>query len=452
MTETVKDKKQNNLASVIKYEGNNQTLVWKHPEEDFKLGSQLIVHESQEAIFFRDGQALDLFGPGRYTLETQQIPLLENAYKLATDEKETFHTEVYYINKSVIMNTRWGTDSKIRLFDPGSGLHLEIGACGEFNIQVADSRKLLCKLVGTTSEVEQLQLVGVDNGKGYFRALVMTQVKSYLAQTIKHQDVNILEIDAHLLALSEELKQRLNEYLQSYGLEILEFFITRINTPDDDPNFKRLKLQYAEKYLLVRQEEIKKLEAEAAAKRMEVETANLARLKIIETQGQAEAMKIKAQAEAEAYRAKAQAEALEMQMKGYTYQQETARMVGLEAMKNGLGGGGEGGNGGSLGGGLGDLANLGMSLGALGGVMAITKEALNPVTSMAMEMGSTMGGVMQNGMNTWDCVCGAKGRTGNFCSSCGAKAPTVKAGWTCSCGAQGNVENFCPNCGKRKED
>ena len=65
------------LASIIKYEGDNETLVWKHPIEDFNLGSQLIVHESQEAIFFRDGQALDLFGAGRYTLETQQLPLLE---------------------------------------------------------------------------------------------------------------------------------------------------------------------------------------------------------------------------------------------------------------------------------------------------------------------------------------------------------------------------------------
>ena len=64
------------IADVIKYEGDNETLVWKHPIEDFNMGSQLIVHESQEAIFFRNGQALDLFGPGRYTLETENIPLL----------------------------------------------------------------------------------------------------------------------------------------------------------------------------------------------------------------------------------------------------------------------------------------------------------------------------------------------------------------------------------------
>ncbi|MBQ1685491.1 MAG: SPFH domain-containing protein, partial [Clostridia bacterium] len=89
--------KKDGLASIIKYEGDNSTFIWKHPIEDFNYGSQLIVHESQEAVFFRDGMALDLFGPGRYTLETQQLPMLEKLYKLPTDNDGTFHTEVYFI-------------------------------------------------------------------------------------------------------------------------------------------------------------------------------------------------------------------------------------------------------------------------------------------------------------------------------------------------------------------
>ena len=87
--------RKDGLASIIKYEGDNETLIWKHPIEDFNFGSQLIVHESQEAIFFRDGQALDLFGAGRYTLETQQLPLMQKMYKLPTDTEGTFHSEVY---------------------------------------------------------------------------------------------------------------------------------------------------------------------------------------------------------------------------------------------------------------------------------------------------------------------------------------------------------------------
>ena len=435
--------KKDGLASIIKYEGDNETLVWKHPIEDFNFGSQLIVHESQEAIFFRDGQALDLFGAGRYTLQTQQLPLLEKIYKLPTDTEGTFHSEVYFVNLATQMGVKWGTDSKVRLFDPASGLHIEIGASGEFNIRVTDSRKLLLKVVGTTGGLGQEQLLGIGNGKGFFRSMVMTQVKSYLAQTIKENTINILEIDEHLMALSGALRERINAALDEYGLTMPEFYVSRIVTPDDDPNFRRMKEQYAEQYLLVRQEGIRKAEAEAAADRKAVEAQTAARMKIIGAQGEAEALKIQKQAEAEAYRM--QAEAAEMRMKGYTYQQETSRQVGLEAMKNGLGGGA------NAAGALGDLAGLGVSLGAMGSVIGMTKDALSPMTQDAAQMGAAVGATVAGG---WDCpVCGHKNITTNFCPDCGGKKPEAKTGWDCAqCGTKNIQSKFCPNCGAKKPE
>lgn len=437
--------KKDGLASIIKYEGDNETLVWKHPIEDFNFGSQLIVHESQEAIFFRDGQALDLFGAGRYTLQTQQLPLLEKIYKLPTDTEGTFHSEVYFVNLATQMGIKWGTDSKVRLFDPASGLHIEIGASGEFNIRVTDSRKLLLKVVGTTGGLGQEQLLGIGNGKGFFRSMVMTQVKSYLAQTIKENAINILEIDEHLMALSGALRERINAALDEYGLTMPEFYVSRIVTPDDDPNFRRMKEQYAEQYLLVRQENIRKAEAEAAADRKAVEAQTAARMKIIGAQGEAEALKIQKQAEAEAYRMQAEAEAAEMRMKGYTYQQETSRQVGLEAMKNGLGGGA------NAAGALGDLAGLGVSLGAMGSVIGMTKDALSPMTQDAAQMGAAVGAAVAGG---WDCpVCGHKNITTNFCPDCGGKKPEAKTGWDCAqCGTKNIQSKFCPNCGAKKPE
>ena len=437
--------KKDGLASIIKYEGDNETLVWKHPIEDFNFGSQLIVHESQEAIFFRDGQALDLFGAGRYTLQTQQLPLLEKIYKLPTDTEGTFHSEVYFVNLATQMGIKWGTDSKVRLFDPASGLHIEIGASGEFNIRVTDSRKLLLKVVGTTGGLGQEQLLGIGNGKGFFRSMVMTQVKSYLAQTIKENAINILEIDEHLMALSGALRERINAALDEYGLTMPEFYVSRIVTPDDDPNFRRMKEQYAEQYLLVRQEGIRKAEAEAAADRKAVEAQTAARMKIIGAQGEAEALKIQKQAEAEAYRMQAEAEAAEMRMKGYTYQQETSRQVGLEAMKNGLGGGA------NAAGALGDLAGLGVSLGAMGSVIGMTKDALSPMTQDAAQMGAAVGAAVAGG---WDCpACGHKNITTNFCPDCGGKKPEAKTGWDCAqCGTKNIQSKFCPNCGAKKPE
>ncbi|MDE7293559.1 MAG: SPFH domain-containing protein [Oscillospiraceae bacterium] len=436
--------RQDGLASIIKYEGDQGTLVWKHPIEDFNFGSQLIVHESQEAVFFRDGQALDLFGAGRYTLETQQLPMLERVYRLPTDTEGTFHSEVYFINLATAMGVKWGTDSKVRMFDPASGLHVELGACGEFNIRVVNSRKLLMKLVGTAGKLGQEQILGMDSGNGYFRSMIMTQVKSYLAQTIKACGINILEIDERLLELSTGLREQLNKYFADYGLELPEFFVSRVMTPDDDPNFKRMKQQYAEQYLLVRQEQIKKSEAEAAAQRKEVEAATAARMKVIGAQGDAEVIKLKAQAEAEAYRMQAEAEAVEMKMKGYTYQQETSRQVGLEAMKNGI----TGGSGIGAAGALGDIAGLGIGIGAMSGVIGMTREAMNPMTSQASQLGQS---VSNNITGMWECACGQKGISGNFCNNCGARKPEERPQtWDCSCGKTGITGNFCDNCGKKK--
>lgn len=435
---TTEDIRTDGLASIIKYEGDNETFIWKHPIEDFNFGSQLIVHESQEAIFFKDGQALDLFGAGRYTLETQQLPLIEKLYQLPTDTEGTFHSEVYFINLSTQMGIKWGTDSKVRLFDPMSGLHIEIGASGEFNIKVVDSRRLLLKVVGTTNLFNQGHLLGTD--KGFFKAMVMTQVKSFLAQTIRENAINILEIDEHLLSLSNALREKINDSLKEYGLYMPEFFISCIVTPDDDPNYKRMKEQYAEQYLLIRQEQIKKSEAEMAQARKAVEAQTDANIKIIGAKGDAEALKIKKAAEAEAYRMKAIAEAEEMKMKGFTYHQQTTREVGLEAMKNGI----TGGEGGSS---IGDIASLGVTLGAIGGVMGITKDVMSPMFESVEHKDSNK----IIAQETWDCTCGNKGILTNFCPNCGNKKSIIYDSWNCNkCGTINITSNFCPNCGNKR--
>ena len=425
--------KRDGLASIIKYEGDNETLVWKHPIEDFNLGSQLIVHESQEAIFFRDGQALDLFGAGRYTLETQQLPILEKLYSLPTDTEGTFHSEAYFINMTTQMGIKWGTDSKVRLFDPMTGMHIELGASGEFNIRVANSRKLLLKLVGTTGGLTQDQLMGA-NGKSFFRSMVMTQVKSYLAATIRENAINVLEIDERLMELSEALKNRINPRLAEYGLELVDFFVARVVTPDDDPNFRKMKQQFADQYLNIREEQIRKNIAVAEAERKAVEAQTAAQMKIIGAQGDAEVIKIKAQAEAEAYKAQAFAEAAEMQAKGYN-QKDVMQADVQKAYAGALGQ--MGANGG--GGGLGDIAGLGVTLGAMGGVIGMTKDAMSPMFGT------------QTAPTGWTCACGETNIQSKFCPECGCKKPDLT--WDCpECGEKNIKSKFCPECGHRKPE
>ena len=101
-----------NVAQIIKYEGDNSTFIWKHPCEDFNTQTQIIVHESQQAVFYMNGQILDTFESGRYTLETENIPLIRRFFNKVFDKDTPFHCEVYFINKTEQMAVKWGTDSK----------------------------------------------------------------------------------------------------------------------------------------------------------------------------------------------------------------------------------------------------------------------------------------------------------------------------------------------------
>lgn len=362
------------IAEIIKYEGDNNTFIWKHPCEDFNSLTQLIVHESQEAVFFMNGQALDLFGAGRYTLETQNIPKLGKLLNRATGDQTPFHCEVYFINKTVQMALKWGTDSKVRYIDPESGLPLELGASGEMNLCVSDSRKLITKLVGTMDGIawgdERKGETNERNGftkslQNSFRPLISAAVKSNLASSIKSLNINILEIDEHLTEIGDILHKKVLPGFEEYGLTIPQFFLTNVVLPEDDPNFKRVRELYTislQKRMISAEAEVNTAKAQAAA-----QVAAAAREAVLERQQtqteiarrEAERKVITAQAEAEAQKAAGFAQAEIMRQQGYN-QKDVIQAEVQKAYAAGIGNmGGNGGSGGST---MSDILGLGIGL------------------------------------------------------------------------------------------
>lgn len=473
--------KKDGLASIIKYEGDNETLVWKHPIEDFNLGSQLIVHESQEAIFFRDGQALDLFGPGRHTLETQQLPLLEKVYKLPTDTERTFHSEVYFINKAVQMSLKWGTPDKIRFIDPLTSVPLEIGASGTLNLQVSDARRLIVKLVGTQNGIAWDDRENFTRSvQAAFRPLIANTVKQHLPAIIKNQQIDLLEIDERVNEISGLLREKLLAGFEEYGLTLPQFYVTHVVLPEDDPNFKRIR----ELHTIMLQTRV--IQAEATVKTVQAQSeatyrtaqeqskaAITAAQRQVELEKQttetevarreAERTIIRAQAEAQAQRLAGLTEAEIMHAKGYD-QKDVIEADVKKAYAAGLG------QMGGSGGGLGDIANLGVTLGAMGGVIGMTKEAVSPMfeqptapvtdgwncacgtKNITSSFCPDCGAKRPISVSGWDCTCGTKNINSNFCPNCGTKRPSPSIGWNCTCGAKNITSSFCPDCGKKKED
>lgn len=239
------------LFDVIQYDGDNGTFLWKHPSEDFNMLSQLIVHQSQEAVFLKDGRVLDLFGPGRYTLDSDNLPLLSALVNLPFGGTSPFHCEVYFINKSDQMAIKWGTDSKVEYLEPTYRFPIQIGACGEMSLRVRDSYKLLTRLVGVD---DVLTREGLSR---YFRSAVITRVKTCLAQYMRESGVSIFEIDSHLEALSQKLQEQLAPDFEEYGLSLERFYVMTVLKPEEDPTYRKFKDLYFRQYADIAEAELR---------------------------------------------------------------------------------------------------------------------------------------------------------------------------------------------------
>lgn len=473
---------ESNLVSVIKYEGDNNTLIWKHPIENFNAGSQLIVHESQIAVFYRDGIALDSFPSGSYTLNTKALPLVGGTVNLPVDADldTVFHSEIYFVNLVTHLAYKWGTPSRIRLIDPITNMHIDIGARGSMNIRISDARKLLTKIVGTANGLsrEELQL-GNQSGKSqesalasFFRDIIVARVRTYLSKIIKNEKIDLMEIDERLDEMSESLQSIINENLEEYGFTLNNFLITDIDLPTDNENYIKLKKLHDEKIFKISEKSVAKdyvlADAEIEyAKKTQEQTLNImtasneaqvARINVEKAKAEADAIIAQAKAEAEktrlqgtasadVYAAQARAEAEEMHSKGYTYQQETSRQIGMEAMQNGLPGTQGGGvvSGGTVNSAIGDMIGLGVTLGTVGSVVGMTKDAIQPIISDVSQIGKQ---AAPSNTSAWNCPCGQTSISSKFCPECGQKNPYLIDAWECNnCGTKGIKSKFCPECG-----
>lgn len=392
------------IASVIKYEGDNSTFIWKHPCEDFNTSSQLIVHESQEAIFFMNGQAMDLFGPGRYTLETGNIPKIGKFLNRQAGDESPFHCEVYFINKTEQMAIKWGTDSKVEYIEPVYGFPIAIGASGEMSLRADDSRKLLLKLVGTEDTLSRPKIVS------YFRAFLMTRVKTYIANVIKQKKINIFEIDENLTAFSEDLHKLLIPDFEEYGIALEKFFVTTVVKPEGERQYERFKELNFRQY------------ADIAEAKLRQQTD------IIYAQTEAQKMIIDSQAQA-----------TKRAQEGYTYAQERGFDVAEKAAQNESSG---------------QFTNMGIGLGAMAGVGGavggFVGDSINNVMVGAAQMDPS-GNTGQAGAGFCE-NCGAALAAGAaFCDECGTPIPVVDETKCSNCGyVFERPGKFCPKCGAKR--
>ncbi|MFA5837092.1 MAG: SPFH domain-containing protein [Bellilinea sp.] len=203
-------------------------LVHRFPEQgvaDLRLGSQVIVRESQRAVFFRDGRALDSFGPGRHTITTANIPLLVDWVGKLFNDRTPFTAEVYYVSMREFVDRKWGTPQPILVRNPGMGLGVALlQGFGTYSFQIKDAQQFVTQIVGAQGAY---RMVDIENR---LRTMLLSKLQDLLGETGATKSV------AELIGLVEEIgsgvRAKAQDDFAAVGLLLKSFYIGSLKPSD----------------------------------------------------------------------------------------------------------------------------------------------------------------------------------------------------------------------------
>ncbi len=213
------------IFDVVEYPNEMQDeIVHRFPETgagDFRVGSQVIVRESQAAVFFRDGNALDVFGPGRHTIATANIPGVVNWIGKAFNDRTPFTAEVYYLAMREFVDRKWGTPQPIIVRNPGMGLGVALlQGFGSYSFQVADPQQFVTQVVGTQGIFRTRDI------ENRLREVLLSDLTDLLAETAASKSV--VELMGLINELSAGVRAKAQDHFASLGLTLKAFIIANL--------------------------------------------------------------------------------------------------------------------------------------------------------------------------------------------------------------------------------
>jgi membrane protease subunit (stomatin/prohibitin family) len=214
------------IIDVVEFlDETGREIIHREPEDgpgDFRLGSQVIVRESQAAVFFRDGRALDVFGPGRHTLQTYNLPILSGLIGLATSGKTPFPAEVVFVNLRQFIDQKWGTPEPITLRDPEFGM-ARLRAFGSYAYQVANPSQFVNQIAGTQGIFTTAAL------QDYLRNIVVQRFTDVLGS----QGRALLDLASQYGEIATSTGGQLRDDFAALGLTMTAFYVTSINPTEE---------------------------------------------------------------------------------------------------------------------------------------------------------------------------------------------------------------------------
>jgi excisionase family DNA binding protein len=213
------------IFDVIEYADEmRDEIVHRFPETgygDFRIGSQVIVRESQAAVFFRDGMALDVFGPGRHTIATANIPRLIDFIGKAFNDRTPFPAEVYFVSMREFVDRKWGTPQPIIVRNPGMGLGVALlQGFGSYSFQVDDAQQFVTQIVGAQGVFRTRDI------ENRLRDVLLSDLTDLLGETAA--DKSVVELIGLVNELSAGVRAKAQDHFISLGLTLKAFLIANL--------------------------------------------------------------------------------------------------------------------------------------------------------------------------------------------------------------------------------
>lgn len=223
------------LVNVVRYENHPDEVVGKYTEDDIRLGSQLIVYPAQTAFFVRGGKILDEFTSGTYTINSENIPLLNKIINLPFGKESPFGAEVWFVNQTTMLDCTWGTAAPIQIEDPKYGVIVPVRAYGQYGFRVSNPRLFLESFVGNMPSFDTVTL------GNYFRGVIQSHLSSIISDAMLAVEATVVNIGSKTTELSDTAQRLLQPVFDVYGVELQLFTVVAVTVDEGDASFQRLK-------------------------------------------------------------------------------------------------------------------------------------------------------------------------------------------------------------------